>query len=396
MKISTAWSTLPDTEQAASTAYATLQHELGGSPDWLVVYASVKHDSTTLMDTLRRLAPGVPIHGSTSCLGVMTAVGFHASDGVGLGLFGLRDAGGKYGVAAAENGLNPRAAGAAATHQALAAANCPGDTPQIIWLTCTPGTEEQVLQGIQDVVGPNVPIAGGSSADNTIEGHWQQFANGQSYSNAVVVTAMSPSTPVHYAFWSGYYATEHRGRVTQASGRTIHTIDHRPAAEVYNEWTQGAIGNALHGGNVLGDTTLHPLGRLAQKIGGVVFYRLSHPEVVTEQGGLRLFTNVETGEEIVLMMGSRHDLVARVGILAKTALRRHSLSPSRVAGALVIYCAGCMLAVQDRMDKVAANIREALGGNPLLGAFTFGEQGCFVDGANYHGNLMASVVVFER
>lgn len=62
----------------------------------------------------------------------MTAAGFHTGDGAGLGLLGLKDAGGYYGVAAAENGLNSRAAGAAATHQAMAAANCPGDKPQII------------------------------------------------------------------------------------------------------------------------------------------------------------------------------------------------------------------------------------------------------------------------
>ena len=64
------------------------------------------------------------------------------------------------------------------------------------------------------------------------------------------------------------------------------------------------------------------------------------------------------------------------------------------AGALVIYCAGCMLAVQDRMDDVVAEARDALGGKPFLGAFTFGEQGCFVGGENRNGNLMIATLVF--
>jgi hypothetical protein len=85
------------------------------------------------------------------------------------------------------------------------------------------------------LIDTNIPIAGGSAADNTIEGHWNQFANGVVYSGGVVVTAMFPSTGVHSFFWSGYYTTEHRGTVTQASGRTIHTIDNRPAAEVYKK-----------------------------------------------------------------------------------------------------------------------------------------------------------------
>jgi hypothetical protein len=396
MKTATAWSVSADTGEAVRTAYAELQDKLGGTPDWLAVHASVKHDGQVLMGTLQQIASGVPLHGGTSCLGVMTQAGFHTADGVGLGLFGLRDPAGRYGVGAVEDVRDPRAAGAAAARKAMASAGTPGDVPRLFWLTGAPGSEEDVLRGIEDMVGPDVPIIGGSAADNTIEGHWQQFANGQVFANGVVVTAMSPSTPTHYAFWSGYYATEHRGKVTGAAKRTIQTIDGKSAAEVYNEWTGGAIEDSLQGGNILGGTTLHPLGRQAQKIGGVTFYRLSHPETVTPEGGLSLFTDVEAGEEIVLMMGTRQDLVIRAGFVAKNALKRGSVLPDQVAGALVIFCAGCMLTVQDDMEAASANIRDALGGNPFLGAFTFGEQGCFVDGANYHGNLMASVIVFER
>ncbi len=396
MKIATAWSTSRDTQEAVQTAWEKMKDRLGGPPDWLAVHASIEHDGQTLMNVLNQLAPGVPVHGGTSCLGVMTEAGFHAADGVGLGLFGLKDPGGCYGVGAVEDPGDPREAGAAAARKALLGAKHPGGSPKLIWLTCAPGFEEQVLTGIEDVVGASVPIAGGSAADNTIEGHWRQFANGQVYSNGVVVTAMSPTSNVHVSFWSGYQATPHCGTVTEASGRIMYTIDQRPAATVYNEWANGAIEGSLSGGNVLADTTLHPIGRLVQKIGGVTFYRLSHPEAVTPDGGLRLFTDFETGEEIVLMTGTRLGLVTRAGVVAEFALKRGPISPDQVAGALVIFCAGCMLAVQDRMDQVAANIRQALGGNPFLGAFTFGEQGRFIDRANYHGNLMTSVIVFER
>jgi hypothetical protein len=53
-----------------------------------------------------------------------------------------------------------------------------------------------------------------------------------------------------------------------------------------------------------------------------------------------------------------------------------------------------MLTVTDRMDDVASELVEALGGRPFLGTFTFGEQGCFLGGENRHGNLMFSTVVF--
>jgi hypothetical protein len=348
------------------------------------------------MNALGEVAPGVPLHGGTTCLGVMTEAGFHAADGVGLGLFGLKDPGGRYGVGAVESGSDPRAAGAAAAREAMAAAGRSSRSPKLIWLTSAPGFEEDVLRGIEDAVGANVPIVGGSAADNTIAGHWRQFANGETYTDGIVVTAMYPSTAVHYAFRSGYVSTDRSGTVTRASGRTVYTIDGRPAAEVYNEWTGGAIDEFLGGGNVLQATTLHPLGRIVQTIGDTAFYRLSHPETVTPGGGLTLFTNVEEGEDVVLMTGSRLSLVSRAGRVAQFALGRGFVSADQIAGGLVIYCAGCMLAVRDRMDEAAASVREALGGKPFLGAFTFGEQGCFLGGVNHHGNLMISAVVFER
>lgn len=396
MKTANAWSTLVNTEEAIRTAYAKVQQELEGPPDWLAVYISVKHNSSVVMDTLRKIAPTVPVHGSTSCLGVMTEEGFHAADGVGMGLFGLKDPTGRYGVGVLESGADPRASGAAVARAALDAAGITDRAPKMIWLTCAPGVEEEVLKGIEDMMGTQVPIAGGSSADNTLAGEWKQFANGSVYSNAIVVTAMFPSTEISTCFRSGYQATDFHGVVTKASGRIIHTIDHKPAAEVYNEWTGGVIKESLGGGNVLRLTTLYPIGRSAKKIGAVTLYRLSHPESVTADGGLSLFTSIEAGEKIVLMKGSRLGLVARSGVVAGHALEKGGISPDKVAGALVIFCAGCMLTLRDDMEKVVARIREALGGNPFLGAFTFGEQGCLIDNTNYHGNLMTSVIVFER
>ena len=396
MKITTTWNTVAGTSEAARTAYAQLESELGKTPDLLILYASVKHDGAMLMDALRAVAPGVPLHGGTSCLGVMTAEGFHSNDGVGLGMFGISDSDGAYGVGAAEISDAPRAAGAEAIQSAIENAARPGEPPELVWLSGVPGYEEGVLSGIQDVVGPGVPIAGGSSADNTVEGHWQQFANGDVHHEAVVVTAMYPSVATHMSFHSGYSITQHSGTVTRSERRTIYEIDGRPAAEVYNEWTDGAIDDFLDGGNVLAVTTLYPIGRFVEKVGNIAYHRLSHPDAVTPEGALTLFSNIETGDEIVLMAGTRTSLVTRVGRVAKAALGAGRITAGQVSGALVVYCAGCMLTVQDIMDQVAAEVRDALEGKPFIGTFTFGEQGCFVGGKNHHGNLMISVIVFEK
>lgn len=195
----------------------------------------------------------------------------------------------------------------------------------------------------------------------------------------------------------GFEATDEKGFATKASGRTLLEIDGRPAAVVYNEWSKGLISDVLaDGGNILARTTLHPLGRIAGHIGNVPYYQLSHPDAVIENGALSIFTNVTPGDEFVLMQGTIDSLISRAGRVASSALETYSARPKDVAGALVVYCAGCMLTVQNRLNEVVESLRSALPNTPFLGVYTFGEQGCFLGGENRHGNLMISVLLFSK
>lgn len=394
MKTASSFSTRSDTAQALTEAYADLKTRLGGPPTWMSVHGSFQHSGEVMTATLQALAPDVPFQGGTSCLGVMTEAGFHSDQGMGLGLFGIMDPEGVYGVGSAAAQTYARRTGLEAITNALQHAG--KDTrPALVWITCAPGDEEGILAGIEEGLGgAKVPIIGGSSADNTVEGHWYQMTNDQILHDGVVVTAMYPSRPVRYAFDNSYVPTPHEGVITKASGRTIYEINHRPAAEVYNEWTGGAIAGYLDGGNILSPSTLHPLGRVAVWTHGATLYQLSHPAAVLENGAMALFTEAKSGEEIVLMESSAQDLVSRIDRVTSKALAGMSAPDKQVAGALVIYCAGCMLAVQDQMPQVAERFRQALGGQPFLGLFTFGEQGCALLGENGHANLMMSLVVF--
>lgn len=397
MQTASSFSTSSDTAAALKDAYADLLDKLGGMPTWMAVHGTYQHPGEVITDTLQALAPDVPFQGGTSCLGIMTEAGFHSDEGVSLGLFGIRDPEGVYGVGCAE----PKARAQQTGHEAITNAlqNAGKDTPPaLVWITCAPGNEEAILAGIEDGLAgeTRTPIIGGSSADNSIEGNWYQMTNGQVLYNGVVVTAMYPSRPVRYAFDNSYWPTSHDGVITKASRRTILEIDHRPAADVYNEWTDGLIADYLDGGNILSPSTLRPLGRKTNWTRDSVLYQLSHPEAVLEGRAVSLFTNAERGEEIVLMESSPRDLVDSAKKIISKALLGKSAQDVQIAGALIIYCAGCMLAVQDDMQEVAKQFSEGLGGQPFLGLYTFGEQGCALFGENSHANLMMSIIVFEQ
>jgi hypothetical protein len=397
MRVASSASAQVDAGTAVRDASAVLRATLGEEPDFVAAYFSADYDAVALLAELETQFPNAQLHGATSCTGVMTEMGYVGHSGSGLGLFGVSDPRGFYGTSAAPLSLGVHEATLQALRQALAAADMVGARPDLIWLNSSPGCEEQVLATIRDEIGPDVPVIGGSAADNTIEGRWLLCARDFRAAEAVVITAMFPSGRFAYAFHSGYAPTARHGTVTRATGRTMYEIDNRPAAEIYDEWTQGSIAQERNGGGViLASTTLHPLGRVAHRIQGIPYYKISHPETATVDGGLTLFTDVAVGDEMHLLAGSRDSLIERAGRVANNAVGSVFDGADGVSGALVVYCAGCMLAVRDQMDEVVASIDGALGGKPFLGLFTFGEQGCFVGGDNHHGNLMISILVFGR
>jgi hypothetical protein len=394
MKIATAWTTATH-EEAIVDAYSGLLEKLGSSPGLLLVHCSPSYDMHIVADRLQEMAGEAAVHGGTSLRGVMTEAGVHCQSGNGLGLLGICDESGYYGTGSARLGDDPEQSARTAVLRALEHAGRPGEVPYLILMTAAPGCEEQLLAGIESVVGHDVPIIGGSSANDERAG--QQLANALAVTESVVLTVMFPSTDVLLAFHSGYEPTDLSGVVTRAVRHRLYEIDHRPAAHVYNEWSEGAISSQLgRCESIISQTTMKPLGRIAGHIASIPYYQLSHPGSTHEDGSLSLFSEVRELDTIMLMHGTTDSLVARAGRVVSSALEIHSSSADDIEGALVIFCAGCMLAVQDRLEEVVDGIRAVIPGKPFLGVFTLGEQGRFIGGENRHGNLMISVLLFTR
>lgn len=393
MRTASAFSLTADTTLGAGRAAAQLRDRLGEAPDLVLAYATEHHAVPALIAAIAEALPGVRIIGGTSCGGVMTEAGFHSGPDGALGLFGLRDSDGAFGVGWAPIGDDAAAASDLAMSRALEDAGRPFESPSLVWCCQPPGSEERVLNGVEQVVGKRTPIIGGSSADEAIAGAWRQFASEGVLEDHVVVAALFPSVRHGAAFQSGYAPTGREGLVTRAGDRQVIEIDHRPAAEIYNVWTEGAV-CPEGAGPILAKSTPTPLGRVAAQVEGVPMFVLSHPSLMGAGGDLSLFTDIAEGDRIHLMRGSPDSLVKRAGLVVADAQALGGWAPGETVGGLVIYCGGCMLHVRDRMDEVAAQVRAAMPDAPFLGAFTFGEQGAIVDSCNRHGNLMVSALAF--
>ncbi|MFC1706280.1 FIST signal transduction protein [Planctomycetota bacterium] len=395
MRIATGWSTLADAERAAAEAFDMVVQRLQVAPDLLLVHASCELDTHALLGHLASRAPNAQIQGGTSCMGVLTGDGVHTQDGVGMGLLGLTDADGGYGVGLASIGDDPDTAAVTALEEALARAERPGEVPEVVLISSSPGHEDQMIRAIESHIGGNVPIIGGTCADNDMSGKWRVFAGDQVAAEGVSVATLFPTAEIGYSFHSGYEPTEYRGRVTRAEGRVLYEIDGQPAARVYDEWSGGVAADCLSvGGSLVPAASLTPLGNPVGQISGVPYYRLSYPVEVVENDALLLFTEIREGTETVMMRGSRNSLATRAGRVAAAAVSAAPFGAEEVQGALMLFCAGCMLVVQDRLEQSAEGVRASLGDAPFLTAFTLGEQGCFIGGENRHANLMIASLVF--
>lgn len=361
----------------------------------VVVACSVEVDREDLLASARRRFPDAALHVATSCLGAMTDAGATLGGAVVMAA-AFCDPDGGYGSACGpldEGSLSGLAAGLLAEAQARAGRS--GEQPALVWVSAAPGTEEQVIGALDAQLGGQVPIYGGSSADNDISGAWWVADATRTLPGGVLLSVLYPEADVLHAFHSGYEPARVLGTVTHSEGRILHALDGRPAAEVYNEMTGGAMAEHLDGANVLGASTMFPLAIAVGAVNGVPYHRLMHPETIRPDGALTLFAEAPLGSEVVLMRGDEQSLLTRAGRVAEAALAMDDGGLEDLAGGLITYCAGCMLAVQDKINTAHASLTESLPGVPFLGQFTFGEQGTFPNGESCHGNLMISAVLFR-
>ncbi|MCK5140483.1 MAG: hypothetical protein KAQ85_11625, partial [Thermodesulfovibrionia bacterium] len=319
------WSTKDNPKEAVTEAVSSVKESLGEKiPEYAILFATVGYDTDTLLKEVKALLPATQIYGGTSLLGVLTKDGYHVGETGSLSLLAISSSKITFGAGGAnlDDFDSPRDAGKEAITSAIKNAGREGELPKIVLITTAPGHEEEIIHGIENIVSNNTPIIGGSSADNDITGKWKQFANDKVYSNGVSLTAIFTDLKVSFAYDAGYLITENQGIITNASGRVIYEIDNNPAAIVYNEWTGGIISDKLEtGGSILSETSFYPLAKLLQAETEEIHYLSVHPlSVNLPEKSLTVFTDIEQGQEILLMRGNWELLLNRAQSTSHNAL----------------------------------------------------------------------------
>lgn len=393
MEIQVSWGIDDDVDTLVDSVVSALSSVATAS--MAVAYFNCRHDAAHIRTVLSERLP-CPFMLASSSNGVLASTPQGATARADLAIMLFHDKTGNYGCASlpVSEGTARLDAQLALQH-ALTESGAQYEAPSLIYCIFPSGKEETLLKGLADEVGDKIPVFGGTMADNEVAGAWYTGAHQGGSDHHITVATMFPGTPIGVSYSSGYRPGPHVCTVTKATGRIIETLDNEPAALVYNRLTGGQIETAMSGGSILAMTTLHPFGRKISHSGGIAEYLLSHPDTVTSEQGLSVFSDIEQGAELVVMEGSEDSLIARAEKVIENAI---SLLPQDAtpAGVLLVYCAGCMFTIESQLTRMLDTLSTRFTHIPILGVYTFGEQGHFLDGYNRHGNLMISAVAFSQ
>jgi len=385
------------------------------NPDIAIVYASAGSDMKGILDAAKQiLGRNTKIFGGTSdSRAVMTDKGFVRVTGRGYTQAAMEGAKGlaimtvtskdiTFGVGSANlvEFSSPQEMARAAILSAIESAGKPAEqAPTIILLACTIGIEEEIVEGIEEVVGRDALVLGGTVGGPDIA----VFGEDAIYEKGVSVAVIYTDLPLGWTFEGGFDVTDkHSGIVTKVDGQDIVEIDSKPALDVYDQWLGGEIGELyeqVERADVVKDLLLlHPIYRKYTSRSGQDYFLFSHPwpkDDKMEDRCVSTSTKIKPGERIYLSHGTWETLINRIGNLPRKAKIQGGIDVAqKPVLAIGFICGGVMGAIPEtEREKLPILINYTNNNAPFIASFTWGEQGHFPGVGNKHGNLLTSFLV---
>ena len=330
-----------------------------------LLFTSVKYDQNEVLKGIKSVNPELRVLGCTSSGAIMTPDGIISSENGFAGMLVLDDNELNVGVACGERGDDPRETGRRITREAMKMAGKP-HAPVAFAMFANPAEEEHYLKGIQDVIG-EVPMFGGSAADDAVVGDWKVLCGDKAFGDGCAIALFYTTKEIKNVFTGAYRETDTVGIVTKvADERRIVEIDHVPALKKYAEWT-GLNADELMGQNLLAASIPHALG--VKSIQGDIT-AVRHPMIGNPDYSFNVGAKVAEKTAFILLDNDVDGLIK--GAADTVEAVKKDFDP---AALFLVHCGGRKLCIGDRVDEDFVAIKNAAGDVPFIVAFTFGEYG---------------------
>ena len=335
------------------------------APKLGLLFTSIKYNQDEVIKGIKSVVPGLKVIGCTSSGAIMTPDGIISGDNGFAGMMVLEDNELNVGVASSPRGQDPRSTGRKIAKEAMANAG-KKHPPVAFAMFASPAEEEYYLKGIQDVIG-EVPMFGGSAADDAVVGEWKVFCEDKSFGDGCAVALFYTTKEIKNVFTGAYNETDNVGIITKVEDdRKIVEIDHVPALKKYAEWT-GLKADELMGQNLLVASIPMALGVKTVQ-GDLTAVR--HPMIGNPDYSFNVGAKMAEKTAVIQLETNVDGLIE--GAVTTIKELKHDF---RAGAMFLVHCGGRKLHIGDRVDEDFVAIKNAAGDIPFIVAFTFGEYG---------------------
>ena len=359
------------------------------NPQVALLFTSCVQDQNKIMEGAKSVLGDVPVVGCTSSAAICTQDGYLNKE---TGYCGMMLFGGDLEVVtagSAQTSETPREVGKRVAKEAISKVRGDDIEPDFFFMSASPANEEEYLEGIQDVIG-NVPVFGGSAADNTVEGKWSILNDGEAFADGVTIAIFYTKGEMKNLYTGAYKETDNVGVITKIRDeRTLVEIDHEPALKKYAEWTGKSV-DSLMGNNLLTETICAPLG-VKDPIGKVTAVR--HPMFGNDDLSMNIGANLALNTAVIQLSNTPE------GILKaneETINKLNGLMENEANSYFLVHCGGRRLglALSQIEDKIYPEVKKVIPDKEFLMVFTFGEYGTGDHSSNTVGGLSLSYTGF--
>ena len=387
LKTKVGYSENPDA-YASGVETATMANVIE-NPSVGLFFTSCNQDQNKLMEGAKSVLGNVPIIGCTSSAAICTQDGYLNKE---TGYSGMMLFGGDVEVVTAgskQTDETPREVGRRVAKEAISKRKGADKEPDFFFMTASPANEEEYLEGIQDIIG-NIPVFGGSAADNTVEGKWSILNDGEAYSDGLSLAIFYTDGEMKNLYTGAYHETNNVGVITKVRDeRTLVEIDHKPALKVYAEWT-GKDVESLKGNNLLTETICAPLG-VKDPIGKVTAVR--HPMFGNDDYSMNIGANLAENTAVIQLSNSPEGILKANEETIKSLNNLMTTTPNSY---FLFHCGGRRLglALSKIEDQIYPEVKKVIPDKEFLMVFTFGEYGTGDHSSNTVGGLSLSYTGF--
>lgn len=364
-------------------------------PDLVLINAAVGHDLAKLSAAIQAECPAARVLGA-SCAGVvgrdgpgesMHDIALMAVSGEG---FTISHVDGLFGDTSFTKGVE--------LAQALQA------TPQpvrIIYLLAS-GIDianDQLIAGIESVLGPDVVIFGATSSDQMQGVATFQSVDGALYKHAAFALGIwDPSLEIETQASHGFVAVGEPMRITRARHNRIVELDGRPAWSVFLE-RLGLPADAREGDTI-------PIGALAEALSPELAAEYGNDHILrvvthhSDQGELFYATDGSEGRDLWLTVRDEERIFRDMDRMLKSMVKRHTERKP-----VAVFHADCLARGRRLFTRVMKEelvhvmqepFSEAGAVPPWLGMYGFGEYARLGGRNAYHNYTTALGAIYRR